>query len=334
MSTISASTTTTNAYVVTADTTGTLVFQTGSTPTTALTIDATGNIGIGTNSPTAKLDVVGASGASTIYSRVTGTTSADSAQMQCVNGSVIFQAYAYSSGAEVAVGSASNHPLTFRTNATERMRISSSGVLGVGTTTPSAWNTAIKALDVGALTSLYDGSGFGLTSNAYYSAGANWTYKTTAVASVLTSSAGALYYYNAPSGTAGTTLTLTERFQVSAAGLVGIGKTPAYPLDVNGTVNGTIFASWNNTFTATSGGAAVGFGNIGLFYVYWQNAGFTIFGSDLVLCNVYAGATVIASNAYTGGGAAPTRTYSSSPYLAVAFTGAGGPWSGHYTLIQ
>jgi hypothetical protein len=65
--------------------------------------------------------------------------------------------------------------------------------------------------------------------------------------------------------------------------------------------------------------------------VYWQNAGFTIFGSDLVLCNVYAGATVIASNAY---GSAPTRTYSSSPYLAVSFTGAGGPWSGHYTLIQ
>ena len=38
MSTISASTTTTTAYVVTADTTGTLVLKTGATPTTALTI--------------------------------------------------------------------------------------------------------------------------------------------------------------------------------------------------------------------------------------------------------------------------------------------------------
>jgi hypothetical protein len=38
MSTISASTTTTTAYKVTADTTGTLVLQTGATPTTALTI--------------------------------------------------------------------------------------------------------------------------------------------------------------------------------------------------------------------------------------------------------------------------------------------------------
>ena len=38
MSTISASTTSTTAYKVTADTTGTLVFQTGSTPTTAVTV--------------------------------------------------------------------------------------------------------------------------------------------------------------------------------------------------------------------------------------------------------------------------------------------------------
>jgi hypothetical protein len=43
MSTISASTTSTTAYKVTADTTGTLVLQTGATPTTALTIDASQN---------------------------------------------------------------------------------------------------------------------------------------------------------------------------------------------------------------------------------------------------------------------------------------------------
>lgn len=43
MSTISASTTTTTAYKVTADTTGVLTFQTGSTPTTAVTIDGSQN---------------------------------------------------------------------------------------------------------------------------------------------------------------------------------------------------------------------------------------------------------------------------------------------------
>jgi hypothetical protein len=47
MSTISASTTTTTAYKVTADTTGTLVLQTGATPTTAVTIDTSQNVLVG-----------------------------------------------------------------------------------------------------------------------------------------------------------------------------------------------------------------------------------------------------------------------------------------------
>jgi hypothetical protein len=47
MSTISSSTTTTTAFGVTADTTGALVIQTGATPTTAMTIDTSQNVGIG-----------------------------------------------------------------------------------------------------------------------------------------------------------------------------------------------------------------------------------------------------------------------------------------------
>jgi hypothetical protein len=47
MSIVSCSTTTTTAYKVTADTTGTLVLQTGSTPTTAATFDANQNMGLG-----------------------------------------------------------------------------------------------------------------------------------------------------------------------------------------------------------------------------------------------------------------------------------------------
>jgi len=53
MSKIKAGTTTTTAYQVEADTTGTLVLQTGSTPTTAVTIDASQNVSVGTTSPSA-----------------------------------------------------------------------------------------------------------------------------------------------------------------------------------------------------------------------------------------------------------------------------------------
>jgi hypothetical protein len=49
MSVISSSTTSTTAYKVTADTTGNLVLQTGSGPTTAVTIDTSGNAKITTD---------------------------------------------------------------------------------------------------------------------------------------------------------------------------------------------------------------------------------------------------------------------------------------------
>ena len=47
MSTISSSTTSTTAYKVTADTTGTLSLQTGSGPTTAMYVDGSQNVGVG-----------------------------------------------------------------------------------------------------------------------------------------------------------------------------------------------------------------------------------------------------------------------------------------------
>lgn len=47
MSTISASTTSTTAFKITTDTTGALVFQTGASPTTAVTFDGSQNVGLG-----------------------------------------------------------------------------------------------------------------------------------------------------------------------------------------------------------------------------------------------------------------------------------------------
>ena len=68
MTTLITSTTLTSGYQLLADSTGTLVIQTGSTPTTAMTINASQNVGIGTSSPSGKLHVESA-GTNYIYTR-------------------------------------------------------------------------------------------------------------------------------------------------------------------------------------------------------------------------------------------------------------------------
>jgi len=77
-----------------------------------------GNVGIGTSSPGYKLQIFAAS----------------NPEMRLGDATVTYQLY--TEGATAAVmGTTTNHALVYRTNATERMRIDSSGNLLVGTTT-------------------------------------------------------------------------------------------------------------------------------------------------------------------------------------------------------
>jgi len=110
---------------------GVIKFETGgdaSTPgtnaTEAMRIDSSGNVGIGTSSPSRELEVVGSIGAS-------GAVNAD-------NGTTQTQIGISGTGGAGVVGTASNHDLEIRTNNTEQMLIDTSGRVGIGTSNPNA----------------------------------------------------------------------------------------------------------------------------------------------------------------------------------------------------
>jgi len=159
MSTISASTTTTTAYKVTADTTGTLVLQTGSTPTTAVTIDASQNVGIGTSNPGDKL-VVGATSSGSVITLArllnAGTATGTASRLLFTNNTDGAGGSVSAAISHIAENTAGAGALAFYTPATgspvERARIDSSGSLQVGTTTTNSARLSIFG-GTGSLTS-------------------------------------------------------------------------------------------------------------------------------------------------------------------------------------
>jgi hypothetical protein len=218
MSTISASTTTTTAYVVTADTTGTLVLKTGATPTTAVTIDTSQKVGIGTTSPNDVLEVAG----NDAFIRINRTANEPGIDMRVSGSNTNKGVIAVTTGGSMYFTSGGN---------TERMRIDSSGNVGIGSSTiTSADGAAGRIFKVsGATNTVWVGE---TTGNGGYNAfifearNSNRTNPRFAQIQMQTTSTatdGGLITFS--TSATGTGTDITERMRIDTSGSVAIGST-------------------------------------------------------------------------------------------------------------
>ena len=148
---------------------------------TAITIDASENVGIGTSSPTGKLHIGSGSSSAAISGSADELVldNAGNAGITIATGSSAIASLFFADAASNASGyiqyTHSNDALAFATNnSTEAMRIDASGNVGIGVT-PESWNT-YKTLQIGngAIANYAPTHDMRMVSNAYYNSG--WKY--------------------------------------------------------------------------------------------------------------------------------------------------------------
>jgi hypothetical protein len=219
-------------------------------------INASGNVGIGTSTVVAKLDVegVGQAGAPTVSGSKAATIYAVASDNVVDYGGGIqfggqsnktFAAWksGLTDGASNTLGYLAAYTRNVNTDAamTERLRIAADGNIGVGVV-PSAWFGLGKAIDINnssiyGYASLSSTSGTWLTTNAYLDGALQWRYKASGQGAAITTLDTASSFQQAtwsfaPSGTAGAAATFTQTMTLLSNNNLFLGCT-TNPMDTN-----------------------------------------------------------------------------------------------------
>lgn len=192
---------------------GTVRIANGNSGTTTdlVTVTSAGNVGVGTTSPGAKLDVQGG------RSYFASNSDAFAAYLRYNN-----------STAGVFLGSPSANAFQIsNSGGGSYLNIDSSGNLGLGAT-PSAYNS--RGFDISSFVGLSQNSAGAavLAFNNFQNAAGNYIYKTTNAAARYdcgASGTSAHAWYSAASGTAGNTISFTQAMTLDTSGNLGIGTT-------------------------------------------------------------------------------------------------------------
>ena len=165
--------------------------------TQAMTLDASGNLGVGTASPVSKVHIE---------------------QVSYTTPGLTFSATAETGRKyQLSMVAGNNFALTDSAAAAQRLVVDTSGNMGLGVT-PSAWGASAKALQILSRTSLSELSGYSYLNNNAYTDGATTRYLATAAASQYIQGVGTHSWNIAPSGTAGNPISFTQAMTLDASG--------------------------------------------------------------------------------------------------------------------
>ena len=223
--------------------------------TQAMTLDASGNLGIGTTSPGARLDVLRASTNTTAFDepQIRGINSATATASQRVDIVMRFQDGTYNGTGGISMiresATARSGALTFAPipsdgNGTERMRIDSSGNVGIGTSSPSTRLTINAAYTSSrgqiSIVGASDEAGLSFYTDSTFNGIVNFNNSSGYLGTI--SNTPLLFFTNN-----------AERMRITSGGNVLMATTSSDVADANGT--GASFSSAGNAqFSRASGG--------------------------------------------------------------------------------